>query len=78
MYDFVCIEPSLYQTENELIDLHSTRCPVFDDEIESAKHLFIDCEAFKNLWLSVMHWCNLDNFLSNMNELVSWEHIVHS
>ena len=76
MHDFVCIEPSLYQIENELIDLHSTRCLVFDDETESAKHLFIDCEAFKNLWPLVTH---LDDFRSNVNELVFvGRHIVYA
>ncbi|GKA47992.1 RNA-directed DNA polymerase, eukaryota, reverse transcriptase zinc-binding domain protein [Tanacetum coccineum] len=38
------------------IDLHSSRCPVHDGDIETAQHLFIDCPIASGLWHMVIKW----------------------
>ncbi|GJU86205.1 RNA-directed DNA polymerase, eukaryota, reverse transcriptase zinc-binding domain protein, partial [Tanacetum coccineum] len=38
------------------MDLNSTRCPVCDDALETAQHLFIDCKIARNLWVMIQKW----------------------
>lgn len=54
------------------IDLHSVRCPLCDDDLETEEHLFIHCRISKQVWLDVLRWWNFSNAnFSTINELFS-------
>ncbi|GKC34441.1 Toll/interleukin-1 receptor domain-containing protein [Tanacetum coccineum] len=38
------------------IDLHSVRCPICDEDVETPQHLFIDCIVASQLWSMVANW----------------------
>ncbi|PWA72896.1 hypothetical protein CTI12_AA264790 [Artemisia annua] len=42
--------PTRYNLDRRGIDLHSTRCPVCDDDIETEEHLFATCPAAIDSW----------------------------
>ncbi|XP_071713003.1 uncharacterized protein [Rutidosis leptorrhynchoides] len=50
----------------ERVDLHSVRCPLCDDEIESLDHTFIFCSHAIKVWDRVFNWWGLGN-LSNLS-----------
>ncbi|XP_071720789.1 uncharacterized protein [Rutidosis leptorrhynchoides] len=52
------------------IYLHSTRCPVCDDDIETLNHTLIRCNTASDIWDRVFKWWNLDmiNFM-DINDL---------
>ena len=37
------------------IDLDSTRCPLCDDDLETAQHIFVDCSFAINIWNQVTY-----------------------
>lgn len=41
------------------IDLHSSRCPVCNEDQETETHLFVGCSIAKDLWSFVFNWWNL-------------------
>ncbi|XP_071708323.1 uncharacterized protein [Rutidosis leptorrhynchoides] len=47
------------------IDLHSTRCPVCDDDLESVEHILFSCKFAKDIWDKVLNWWgySLANFI---------------
>ncbi|XP_071727328.1 uncharacterized protein [Rutidosis leptorrhynchoides] len=54
------------------IDLHSTRCPVCDDAIESLNHTLILCKSSFSIWERIFKWWNLDMVIfSDTRELAS-------
>ncbi|XP_071694663.1 uncharacterized protein [Rutidosis leptorrhynchoides] len=44
------------------IDLHSVRCPLCDDDIETVEHSLIFCKYAMDLWSRVYKWWGLGNF----------------
>ncbi|XP_071714829.1 uncharacterized protein [Rutidosis leptorrhynchoides] len=48
------------------IDLHSLRCPLCDDELESVDHSLIFCKHALDVWDRIYSWCGLGNF-SNLS-----------
>ncbi|XP_071699634.1 uncharacterized protein [Rutidosis leptorrhynchoides] len=46
------------------IDLHSVRCPLCDDDIESVDHSVIFCKHAMEVWDRVFKWWNQGNFSS--------------
>ncbi|XP_071709258.1 uncharacterized protein [Rutidosis leptorrhynchoides] len=53
------------------IDLHSVRCPLCDDDIESSEHTLIFCRRAQEIWSRVYKWWNLGNFSSfSISELL--------
>ncbi|PWA99667.1 reverse transcriptase domain, Reverse transcriptase zinc-binding domain protein [Artemisia annua] len=38
------------------VDLHTIRCPICDDALESEEHLFVYCELAKETWRGVAGW----------------------
>ncbi|XP_071699889.1 uncharacterized protein [Rutidosis leptorrhynchoides] len=43
------------------IDLHSTRCPVCDDDIETLQHTFLYCKSSLDIWNRIFKWWKLDH-----------------
>lgn len=48
--------PTRVNLDKRGIDLHSTRCPVCDDDQESQTHLFIECKVARELWKGIDKW----------------------
>ncbi|XP_071700605.1 uncharacterized protein [Rutidosis leptorrhynchoides] len=42
------------------IDLHSTRCPVCDEDIESLQHILLKCKVASEVWELIRKWWNFD------------------
>ncbi|GJR32994.1 putative RNA-directed DNA polymerase, eukaryota, reverse transcriptase zinc-binding domain protein [Tanacetum coccineum] len=53
--------PTRANLDRRGIDLHSTRCPVCDNDIETEVHLFISCEVAKEVWHKVLKWWSIQN-----------------
>lgn len=49
------------------INLHSTHCPICDEDVETENHIFVDCSIVHGVWKSIGLWWNLD--LSNLINL---------
>ncbi|PWA93028.1 RNA-directed DNA polymerase, eukaryota, Reverse transcriptase zinc-binding domain protein [Artemisia annua] len=45
--------PTRHNLDVRGIDLDSTRCPVCDDNIETAHHLFVECKVAADIWKMV-------------------------
>ncbi|XP_071740464.1 uncharacterized protein [Rutidosis leptorrhynchoides] len=54
--------PVRLELDKRGIDLHSVRCPLCDDDLESVEHTFILCKHALELWDRVFNWRNLGNF----------------
>ncbi|GKC93798.1 RNA-directed DNA polymerase, eukaryota [Tanacetum coccineum] len=64
--------PTRSNLDSRGIDLHSLLCPVCDDVIESAQHLFLHCNLACNLWSSVFKWWKVDNVPNTILDLITW------
>ncbi|PWA81239.1 reverse transcriptase zinc-binding domain-containing protein [Artemisia annua] len=64
--------PTRCNLDSRGIDLHSSRCPVCDGDIETAQHLFIDCPIASGLWRMVIKWWKLANHPQDLHSLLSW------
>nr|GEV13440.1 hypothetical protein [Tanacetum cinerariifolium] len=69
--------PTRCNLDSRGIDLHSSRCPVCDGDIETAQHLFIDCPIASELWRMVIKWWKLVNHPQNLHSLLSWSDTVN-
>ncbi|XP_071688357.1 uncharacterized protein [Rutidosis leptorrhynchoides] len=38
------------------IDLHSIRCPICDEDLESVEHILFSCSFAKDIWGKVLNW----------------------
>ncbi|XP_071728890.1 uncharacterized protein [Rutidosis leptorrhynchoides] len=47
------------------IDLHSTKCPVCDEDIETLHHTLISCKIAREVWDLIRRWWKLDRLLIN-------------
>ncbi|PWA75951.1 reverse transcriptase domain, Reverse transcriptase zinc-binding domain protein [Artemisia annua] len=45
------------------IDLHSVRCPVCDDDLETEEHILVKCVVAKNTWAEILKWWNIHHIL---------------
>ncbi|GJW29049.1 reverse transcriptase domain, reverse transcriptase zinc-binding domain protein [Tanacetum coccineum] len=63
--------PTRCNLDSRGIDLHSSRCPVCDGDIETAQHLFIDCPIASGLWCMVIKWWKLANHPQDLHYLLS-------
>ncbi|XP_071695842.1 uncharacterized protein [Rutidosis leptorrhynchoides] len=41
------------------IDLHSSRCPVSDEDLESVDHVLVSCKSAKEIWVHIFKWWNV-------------------
>nr|GEY37462.1 reverse transcriptase domain, reverse transcriptase zinc-binding domain protein [Tanacetum cinerariifolium] len=54
------------------IDLHSVRCPICDEDVETPQHLFIDCIVASRLWSMVANFWRIDDYLKDLPNLITW------
>ena len=54
------------------IDLHSVRCPICDEDVETSQHLFIDCIVASRLWSMIANWWGIDDFPKDLPNLITW------
>ncbi|GKF04220.1 reverse transcriptase domain, reverse transcriptase zinc-binding domain protein, partial [Tanacetum coccineum] len=54
------------------IDLHSVRCPICDEDVETPQHLFIDCIVASRLWSMVANWWRIDDYPKDLPNLITW------
>ncbi|XP_071739232.1 uncharacterized protein [Rutidosis leptorrhynchoides] len=62
--------PVMIELDKRGIDLHSVRCPICDDDIESVEHSLIFCKDTMAIWDRMFSWWglgNMSNFSLNEN-----------
>ncbi|XP_071700150.1 uncharacterized protein [Rutidosis leptorrhynchoides] len=58
--------PVRLELDKRGIDLHTVRCPICDDDLESVEHSLIFCNISMDIWCRVFNWWRLGNF-SNLS-----------
>ncbi|XP_071687221.1 uncharacterized protein [Rutidosis leptorrhynchoides] len=53
--------PVRVELDKRGIDLHSVRCPVCDDDLESVDHSLINCKFARDVWSRVHKWWNFSS-----------------
>ncbi|XP_071712825.1 uncharacterized protein [Rutidosis leptorrhynchoides] len=68
--------PTLVELDKRGIDLHSIRCPICDEDVETIDHSLIFCNSVMDIWSRVYRWWGFGNmtnlsvsgaFLGNCN-----------
>ncbi|XP_071727241.1 uncharacterized protein [Rutidosis leptorrhynchoides] len=63
--------PVRLELDNRGINLHSVRCPVCDDGLESVEHSILSCRLAHDIWCRVFKWWNRGGLASlSLVELV--------
>ncbi|XP_071728406.1 uncharacterized protein [Rutidosis leptorrhynchoides] len=63
--------PVPVELDKKGIDLHSVRCPMCDNDVESLDHAFIFCSNSMDIWSRVFNWWGLGNFSNlSFNEIL--------
>ncbi|XP_071697620.1 uncharacterized protein [Rutidosis leptorrhynchoides] len=74
--------PVRIELDKRGLDLHSVRCPLCDDDVESVAHIFTSCKHACDIWGRVAKWWNLSNFTFNsigdVLKAVGFSSISHS
>ena len=68
--------PTRCNLDTRGIDLHSTRCPLCDEALETAQHLFVECMVAKDIWIMIKKWWGLGEYPRQLHDLLSWSHSV--
>ncbi|PWA59872.1 reverse transcriptase domain, Reverse transcriptase zinc-binding domain protein [Artemisia annua] len=68
--------PTRCNLDTRGIDLHSTRCPLCDEALETAQHLFVECMVAKDIWIMIKKWWGLGEYPRQLHDLLSWSHLV--
>ncbi|XP_071688561.1 uncharacterized protein [Rutidosis leptorrhynchoides] len=55
--------PVKVELDKRGIDLHSVRCPLCDDNLESVEHALISCKCVEDIWSRVYKWWNAGSFV---------------
>ncbi|GJZ36016.1 putative RNA-directed DNA polymerase [Tanacetum coccineum] len=64
--------PTRVNLDSRGIDLHSTRCPICDDDLETEDHVLVKCDVALNIWREVLKWWGLNNIqVDNLNDVFS-------
>ncbi|XP_071713233.1 uncharacterized protein [Rutidosis leptorrhynchoides] len=62
--------PVLLELDKRGIDLHSVRCPICDDEVESVEHSILYCKKALDVWIKIFEWWDITGISSiSFNEL---------
>ena len=64
--------PTRFNLDVRGIDLHSVRCPICDEDVETSQHLFIDCIVASRLWSIIAKWWGIDDFPKDLPNLITW------
>ncbi|XP_071704229.1 uncharacterized protein [Rutidosis leptorrhynchoides] len=52
------------------IDLHTSRCPICDDDIENLQHTLLKCKFASDVWDRIRNWWGIDNLMiDNLSDL---------
>ncbi|XP_071695550.1 uncharacterized protein [Rutidosis leptorrhynchoides] len=85
--------PTLIELDKRGIDLHSVRCPLCDDGVESFDHALLFCKKVFDIWEKIFKWwgfnvfssaslCEIfqDSTIENMSDLGSkiWQAVLWS
>ncbi|XP_071713354.1 uncharacterized protein [Rutidosis leptorrhynchoides] len=63
--------PVRVELDKKGIDLHSMRCPICDDNLESIEHTFLFCSNAMDIWSRVYNWWGIGNFSNfGINEIL--------
>ncbi|XP_071689003.1 uncharacterized protein [Rutidosis leptorrhynchoides] len=54
--------PVRVELDKRGIDLHSVRCPLCDDDLESVEHSLVSCKHASEVWDRIFRWWNMGNF----------------
>ena len=64
--------PTRVNLDSRGIDLHSIRCPICDDDLETEDHVLVKCGVALNIWKEVLKWWGLNNIhVENLNDVFS-------
>ncbi|XP_071692793.1 uncharacterized protein [Rutidosis leptorrhynchoides] len=59
------------ELDKRVIDLHSVRCPICDDDIETTDHIVLFCAFAQDIWNRVFRWWGLGSFSNlSFNEIL--------
>ncbi|GKC27975.1 RNA-directed DNA polymerase, eukaryota, reverse transcriptase zinc-binding domain protein [Tanacetum coccineum] len=50
--------PTRLNLDKRGVDLHSVRCPICDDDLESENHIFVECIVAKDTWSAILTQLN--------------------
>ncbi|GJS21657.1 RNA-directed DNA polymerase, eukaryota [Tanacetum coccineum] len=64
--------PTRHNLDAHGIDMHSTRCAICDEDIETTHHLFIDHTLASSIWSSVATCWGLSDFPTSVDLLIKW------
>ncbi|GJY24363.1 pentatricopeptide repeat-containing protein [Tanacetum coccineum] len=64
--------PTRCNLDDRGIDIHSKRCPVRDEDLESNQHLFVDCFLAASPWRKIAYWWGLDDYPKQLQNLIEW------
>ncbi|XP_071689060.1 tyrosine--tRNA ligase 1, cytoplasmic-like [Rutidosis leptorrhynchoides] len=63
--------PVRIELDKRGIDLHSSRCPLCDEDLETTDHTMIFCSYTRDIWNRVFQWWGLGSFLNyDFNEIL--------
>ncbi|GKA86090.1 F-box domain containing protein [Tanacetum coccineum] len=62
--------PTRYNLDIRGIDLDSTRCPICDNGIETANHVFMDCSVAIGVWDSISSWWGVNDCPKDLQNLI--------
>ncbi|XP_071739035.1 uncharacterized protein [Rutidosis leptorrhynchoides] len=63
--------PVKIELDKRGIDLHSVRCDLCDEDLESVMHCLIDCSFAKDIWSRVFSWWDFGAFSSaNVTDMI--------
>ncbi|GKC69920.1 RNA-directed DNA polymerase, eukaryota, reverse transcriptase zinc-binding domain protein, partial [Tanacetum coccineum] len=63
--------PTRLNLDKRGIDLHSVRCPICDDDLESENHIFVECIVAKDTWSAILKWWGIQNLnILSLNDVI--------
>ena len=70
----LCVDrlPTRCNLDKRGLDLDSIRCPMCNDDLETAQHVFVECSVAAYLWNMISVWWGFNNFPSTLANLISW------
>ncbi|XP_071699382.1 uncharacterized protein [Rutidosis leptorrhynchoides] len=60
----------LLELDKRGIDLHSVRCPLCDDHLETVKHSLLECKHASIIWEKVRSWWGFDSGIPSFGSLL--------
>ena len=64
--------PTRCNLDHRGIDLHTTRCPLCNEDLETSQHIFVDCLIAVDLWNHISRWWGMVNYSKTLLDLSTW------